>query len=92
MVLLAPYRETSPPPPASLPRSVIRAGLLDTANRLAQNSFNVRTLVGNGAASYTDGVGQAISFNFPSGIAVTANKTLIITDSYNNALVRGSGV
>ncbi|AMR31689.1 hypothetical protein A0256_09775 [Mucilaginibacter sp. PAMC 26640] len=46
----------------------------------------VTTFAGNGTAGYTDGTGEAASFNTPSGIAIDPSGNLVIADAGNNLI------
>jgi sugar lactone lactonase YvrE len=46
----------------------------------------VSTFAGNGSPGNSDGFGSAARFHFPAGIAIDANDTIYISDSYNHAI------
>jgi len=46
----------------------------------------VSTLAGNGEAGYADGVGDAVRFNKPYGIALDADGTIYVADCENNCV------
>ncbi len=46
----------------------------------------VSTLAGSGSAGFADGAGAAAEFNYPAGVAVDGDGSIIIADSGNNRL------
>ncbi len=61
----------------------------DTNNhrlRLISPSGMVTTFAGSGNADWVDGVGSQASFNYPTGLAVMASGTVVISDSFNHRI------
>jgi hypothetical protein len=48
----------------------------------------VRTLDGNGERGFVDGQGAAARFNYPTGLAVDVDESILVTDSGNHAVRR----
>ncbi len=53
----------------------------------------VRTLADGGGAGFADGQGAAARFNYPGGLAVDVDESILVTDFVNNAVapVAGNG-
>ena len=64
---------------------VVVADSLNHAIRLVTPLGVVTTLAGGGAPAFTDGLGTAASFNFPTGVAMSGS-TVVVADSSNNAI------
>ena len=55
---------------------------------IATASGNVYTLAGNGAQGHTDGVGAAVSFNMPKGLAITGDGSIMYVADMDNHRIR----
>ncbi|MEQ1756771.1 MAG: gluconolaconase [Vicinamibacterales bacterium] len=63
----------------------------DTANNVIRRisaDGTVSTLAGSGTAGFADGTGADARFNGPLGLAVAANGSLLVADTYNDRIRR----
>ena len=54
--------------------------------RLVAPDGTVTTLAGNGTAGFADGPAMTAQFNYPYGVAVVQNGSVVVADFYNNRI------